>query len=284
MSLLTWFKNLFKKNSANKSVYSPKRALCVGICTYPDPRNRLAGCANDAMAWSKLLQEVKGFPQPEILLDSQATRSAVTSRLKDMVSNAKAGDILVFTYSGHGTSVPTTHGDEDDGRDEAICLYDGLVIDDTIAEILAIAPEKVSITMILDSCHSGTMLKEFVMPGTEGDLDKKIRYMPPTDKVFAEMVPDLEVNSRMLVPHPEVPMSEILLAGCKDSESSYDACIERKPCGAFSHFATKLIRENPNMTYGQFGTMIDASLPSRDYPQHPQVECNPINLNRVMFS
>jgi hypothetical protein len=282
MSLLTWLKNAISNLFKDNYVYSSKKALCVGINNYPEPRNRLEGCIGDARTWSKLLQEVKGFPTPDILIDSEATIFTVTSRLKKMVTNAKPGDVLVFTFSGHGTSIPTKHEDEPDGRDEAICLYNGLVSDDTIHDILSLAPEGSSITMILDSCHSGTMLKNFT--AGEGHVARKLRYMPPKDDMFSKMVSELDVKNRMLAPHQDIRMWEILLAGCKSNEYSYDANIEGKACGAFSHYSSKLITENPNITYGQFSTMIDSYLPSSYHPQHPQVECNPANLNRVIFT
>lgn len=281
MSILTWLKKIISNFSKDDYIYSPKKALCIGICNYKNPINRLEGCIEDAITWSKLLQDSKGFPSPDMLVDSDATTFVVISRLKKMITHAKPGDVLVFTFSGHGTSIPTSNKDELDGRDEAICLYNGIITDDTIAEILRLAPEGVSITMILDSCHSGTMLKNFT---TDHHLVRKTRYMPPSDEMFAKIVMDLEVKNRIMAPHQDVPMWEILLAGCKDNEYSYDTLIEGKACGAFTYYASKLIRENPSITYGQFSTMIDASLPSKEYPQHPQVECNPSNFNREMFT
>jgi len=43
---------------------------------------------------------------------------------------------LFVQYSGHGTPLPDRNGDETDGQDEAIYVYDGPVPDDEIHEIL----------------------------------------------------------------------------------------------------------------------------------------------------
>ena len=46
--------------------------------------------------------------------------------LTKLVSKAKAGDHLVFTFSSHGTQVPNKPGDDDepDGLDEAFACHD----------------------------------------------------------------------------------------------------------------------------------------------------------------
>jgi hypothetical protein len=43
---------------------------------------------------------------------------------------------LFFQYSGHGTPVQDKNGDEADGQDEALYLYDGVLLDDELHEIL----------------------------------------------------------------------------------------------------------------------------------------------------
>jgi hypothetical protein len=99
-----------------------KKALCVGVNNYPGTRNDLQGCVNDARDWARLLSGTFGFRDVETLLDGQATRSRIKKKLGELISKGRAGDVLVFTYSGHGTHVPDVgEKDEADGRDEAIC-------------------------------------------------------------------------------------------------------------------------------------------------------------------
>ena len=47
------------------------------------------------------------------------------------------GNVTCFEISSHGTKVPDRDGDELDNRDEAVCFYDGNVIDDEINEIIS---------------------------------------------------------------------------------------------------------------------------------------------------
>ena len=95
-----------------------KQALCIGINDYPGTDGDLAGCVNDAQDWTALLEE-KGFSVRN-LFDAQATHAAMVQAIGDLVSDASADDTVVITYSGHGTWVPDTSGDEPDGRDEAL--------------------------------------------------------------------------------------------------------------------------------------------------------------------
>ena len=80
-----------------------KKAVCIGINNYPGIFNDLKGCVNDANDWSELLKGL-GF-DVSLMLDSQATRQNIKAALQGLVDGTKAGDIAVFTYSGHGTQV-----------------------------------------------------------------------------------------------------------------------------------------------------------------------------------
>src|SRR5829696_5812681 len=97
-----------------------KKAICVGINNYPGISNDLQGCVNDAYDWSKLLNEY-GF-ETSLLLDSQATRQNIKAALDDLVVSAAEGDVVVFTYSGHGTQYIEFGGDEGDAYDEALSV------------------------------------------------------------------------------------------------------------------------------------------------------------------
>jgi hypothetical protein len=47
-----------------------------------------------------------------------------------------SGEVLLIHNSSHGTYTYDTHGDEEDGQDEAVYLYDGPIIDDDIHKLL----------------------------------------------------------------------------------------------------------------------------------------------------
>jgi hypothetical protein len=191
------------------------------------------------------------------------------NELTILCKQARPGDSLVWTYSGHGTTTDDEDGDEDDYLDEA--LYVGpnqLLVDDEIRSILAMAPNGVRICVVLDSCHSGTCTRDAVPRFVPGGKARKRK-----------------TTSRLGAPHPEVPMDECLIAGCMSDQESYDGHDESgKPMGAFSAAAMKVISVNgTDITYAQFYQLIKAELPSDIYPQDPQVEGRPEVLSMKMF-
>jgi metacaspase-1 len=158
-----------------------KKALCIGINDYghlqaPEwnvPDMNMRGALNDAYAWANLLVRHHDFSvaDVELLLDADATRANILKGFKELVAGSRRGDVLVFTNSSHGTLTPDVSGDEEEidievhgrhfkGRfDQAICPYDypKLVIDDELKEISDGVADGVNLTVISDSCFSGTL-------------------------------------------------------------------------------------------------------------------------------
>jgi len=244
-----------------------KKAVCIGINNYPGISNDLNGCVNDAKDWSALLQGF-GF-ETSLMLDSQATRTNVKAALRELVDSTNAGDVAVFTYSGHGTQVSDASGDESDRYDEAIYLYDGTVKDDDLRVILDGIHPQATLVIISDSCFSGSVTRLAPEPATP-------RFVPPTFSTANK-------TTRRSFLLPEAGMPEILITGCSDSEYSYDAEFNGRPNGAMTAYAIQVIKQNPNISYREFHANLRNLLPSKDYPQTPQLEGSEINKYRTLF-
>jgi len=244
-----------------------KKAICIGINNYPGIFNDLKGCVNDARDWSALLQGM-GF-ETSIILDSQATKQNVKTALQGLVNTTNAGDVAVFTYSGHGTQVTDRSNDENDPYDEAICMYDGNVIDDDLRVILEELHPQATLVIISDSCFSGSVTR--LAPEKA-----KPRFVPP-------MVSTANKLARRSFLMPESGMPEILISGCSDREYSYDAEFNGRPNGAMTAYAIQVIKQNPNVTYREFFAGLRNLLPSNDYPQSPQLEGSDGNKDRKLF-
>jgi hypothetical protein len=244
-----------------------KRAVCIGINNYPGVFNDLKGCVNDANDWLALLQGF-GF-ETRLMLDSQATRANIKSALQNLVEVTSAGDVAVLTYSGHGTQVADRSSDEGDTYDEAICAYDGNIIDDELRVLLEGLHPQATLVVISDSCFSGSVTRIAPEPATP-------RFIPPAVST-AGMVPK---RSFLL---PEADMPELLISGCTDSEYSYDAEFNGRPNGAMTAMAIRVIRQNPNATYQEFYNGLRSLLPSSEYPQSPQLEGSEANKDRKLF-
>jgi hypothetical protein len=245
-----------------------KKAICVGINNYPGIFNDLKGCVNDANDWAELLTEF-GF-EVNVLLDDQGTRENIKASLGNLVASLRSGDYGVFTYSGHGTYNRDTSGDEPDSYDEALYVYDGILLDDELRVILDNLNPQTSLVVIADSCYSGTVTRV-----VEEDHYAKPRFVPVLG--YDPLVP---VKTRFLA---EAEMLELLVTGCSDTELSYDAFINGRYNGAMSRYAIDAIRANREATFNEFYALLRQSLPSQDYPQTPQLEGSDQNKARVLF-
>ncbi|MBN1479689.1 caspase family protein [candidate division KSB1 bacterium] len=243
-----------------------KKALCVGINDYAGFVNDLKGCVNDANDWGTIL-EYAGFEVDKVF-DAQATKSTVLSTFDHLITSAKAGDEIVFTYSGHGTSVADRSGDEIDGYDEALVLRDGTVLDDELRTILQKADPGVHITIVSDSCFSGTVTRALISDTA------KPRYVKTEDIPLAATL-----KKKFL---EDADMLELLISGCTDSEYSYDAEINGRWNGAMTAYAVSEMRAG--QTYNEFYEKLRQHLPSDDYPQTPQLEGSDANKNRPVFA
>lgn len=247
------------------------KALCIGINDYPGTGSDLSGCVNDAHDWADELR-TRGFTV-NMLLDKEAKRVAMVESIGNLITTAVKGETLVITYSGHGTWVPDMDGDEPDGRDEALCPYDlatsGALIDDDIHALFSQRPAGVRIILISDSCHSGSVTR-----GQEEDLDpglQQIRFLPPEAWMKKNQLPPPQL--RTAVPRGGFTRAggDLLLAGCQDTEYSWDTSFHGRPNGAFTYYALKTLKEIEPRNYDVWFRAIRSYLPSTRLPQSPQI-------------
>jgi metacaspase-1 len=237
----------------------------------PGTSNDLSGCVNDAEDWATELGG-RGFDVAR-MLDTQANHTAMTQTTSGLIGAAQRGDTLVITYSGHGTWVPDSSGDEPDGRDEGLCPYDigtvGPLLDDDIRKLFAQRPAGVRILLISDSCHSGSVTR-----GREDDLDPgapRARFMPLESWMPKEELPATARRPARLVGGLSRAGSDLLLAGCQDTEYSWDTSFRGRPNGAFTYYALKTLRERQPATYEAWFKAIREYLPSTRLPQSPEI-------------
>ena len=269
-----------------------RRALCVGINDYPYDGSDLNGCVNDARAWAGLLAEHFDFPSTDIrlLTDAEATKEAVVSGLKDLLSGAGRGDVLVFTNSSHGTYIVDQSGDERN-YDEALCPYDiaeRVLLDDELRELFAAVPDGVRLTVISDSCHSGTVTRAAVgenIPGFRTPDDRRVRFLNPALRGDPILANPWKSRPSRQDKYPESELREILLTGCTDREYSYDARIGGVYHGAMTYYALQAIREaNYRLTWAQLHARLNFLVDDAGFPQHPQLEGRQANKRRQIFS
>lgn len=269
-----------------------KKALCVGINDYPYDGSDLNGCVNDAKAWAELLASHYDFPRSDVrlMLDAEAAKSNVIAALKDLLAGATAGDVLVFTNSSHGTYVADTSGDEEK-YDEALCPYDcadNLIVDDELRELFSGLPKGIHLTVISDSCFSGTVTRAPVaeiIPGLKTPDDRRVRFLSPALRGQPVLENPWRARPKTRDKYPESRMKEVLLSGCTDKEYSYDALIGGVYHGAMTYYALQAIRAaNYQITYQQLHARLLYLLDDAGYPQHPQLEGRKANKKRQILT
>ena len=158
--------------------------------------------------------------------------------MERIAAELKAGDVFMFTYAGHGSQVPDFNSDEDDGADETLCLFDGMLIDDELYELWSGFADDVRIVMISDSCHSGTVSRAARRTPSAAELADptapRTRLLPldiagkafRMNREFYARIgrqhrgPD----ERLLTRELDMPLNSpvLLVAGCQDNQESGD--------------------------------------------------------------
>lgn len=207
-----------------------KRALCIGINDYPGTSSDLAGCVNDANDWASVLSQ-RGFTVTK-LLNKKATGAGIRQAIKALIQGAQKGDSVIIQYSGHGSFVPDKDGDEPDGTDECLCPYDistkGPITDDELFTLYSDRKPGVKLIIISDSCHSGTVARFAPIttpPTVKGKHapQRKVRFLPPGAFVSKKKMAELGVRRSIRRSTPPGRYAGLLMAGCQDTEYSYDA-------------------------------------------------------------
>ncbi|MBD0369480.1 MAG: caspase family protein [Pyrinomonadaceae bacterium] len=265
---------------SNGGAAGRRRALCVGINNYPT--SPLSGCVADARQWAGEFTRM-GF-ETSLLLDARATREAILSALSDLIRTSRAGDVVVFQYAGHGTTVRDVSGDEVTGHnsdDEALCPYDfasgALIIDDDIAEVFGKIPDGVNLTCFFDCCHSGTISRfgVGVSPLNRArEADERPRFIQATPELLrAHAEFRRRIGSRGVTGRrggPEM-MREVVFAACLDSE----VALESDGHGHFTSIAAGLLRSaSEAMTNEEFAARVTEGFGTTPR-QHPELDCAP---------
>ncbi|HET6352772.1 caspase family protein [Streptomyces sp.] len=206
----------------------------------------LVACENDANDMARLAREA-GFDDTT-LLTPDGTVENVTAELRKAAGRLRSGDILMFTYSGHGGQVPNTVGSDDelDDFDETLVLYDREFLDDELYREFARFDDGVRILALLDSCHSGTgievrevlspeAMKEQFQTTDPNRIENTSRLMPVAkqyeiyqrDKEFFQDIQRALGTGN----GGEEKVNALLISGCQDNQLSSDGPVNGKFTG-----------------------------------------------------
>lgn len=262
-------------------------AFVVGIDEYQSVRG-LSGAVNDAR---RIVQTIEGsgagkFPRENICLIvndeatysgfKQAFQSAFIDRITDLGETDKLE--VLFYYAGHGSRLVDDNGDEPDGVDETLVLHDSFsatpsepdwqvpqLRDDEfnamLTELYELAP---NLTVILDSCHSGSGTRDV-------GFDAKQRFVR-TDQLDRSSPIEAPGNLTQDGAHgfaeftPQTFPNAVFLSAASDHQTA----VEVDGAGVFTDAILTVLRQRggAEITYDQLYAQIQARL-GISYAQKP---------------
>jgi hypothetical protein len=276
-----------------------KKALLIGINRYLVPGADLRGCVNDVRNLAAVLTGLYGFRKSDVrvMTDAEATKRAMQAGIRELIRGGRKGDVLVLHYSGHGSNVPDKSGDEADQRDEILCPHDldwkDPLTDDWLRSTFDGLRPGVNLTVIMDCCHSGTNTRAIQPP----DAPVKQRFLPnPLDLLAAEsgrrlrgtVTGELRRSTRPARRRGDIvaaDLPELLITGCRDTQTSADAFIDGSYTGALTYALVDAMRKaNGRLTYRELHGRALATLQRRRFEQVPQLEGSRAAFDRPVFA
>lgn len=250
------------------------RALVVGVSGYPNLAEtlRLHGPRNDSREVVRTIVDLGIAPAsvtvladgvsdlPEgVVAPGPGTRSAILGALEELEAESKAGDLVFFYFSGHGSQQPDRNGDEQGGNDEIFLPYDvgswtgagvenAIVDDDFNAVIQRILDKGVDFFGMIDACNSATGFR------AAPDAASQSRQVPPG----MLGVPDGGTRSgRGIRAAEKTDSASRGRAAFFYAAQETEEALELTPKGAepgefygvFTYNVLKRMRQSPNLTY-----------------------------------
>jgi metacaspase-1 len=298
------------------------KAAIFGINDYKSV-NSLRGCLNDVENMRSLLTSTFDFDPKNVktFVNNKVTKTEVQRQMKWLFRDVAEGDRVVLHFSGHGSFTADVSGDEEDGQDELICLYDmdfndpdSYVLDDELRDWTQTLPQGVQLTVILDSCHSGTGTRLLLAPevnkphnsmsvDVSATLKRSLSAAGPGARGIEVAAAALDpahqdlVRARFIDPPQSIKdtiaqlaktrpktkarglvrakINHILLAACKDDQTAADATIEGQPNGAFTYYLCKTLRANgASLDREALINQVGAALTAGQFAQIPQLEAS----------
>lgn len=289
-----------------------RKALLIGI-NYIGQKAQLKGCINDVHNIKKFLSNNYGYRDEDmvILTDDQSdqrsipTKANILRACQWLVKDAQPNDSLFMHYSGHGGQTEDLDGDEEDGHDEVIYPVDytsaGHIVDDDLHNLLVKPlPPGARLTVLMDCCHSATVLDLPYLYSTKGAL-KEPNLLKDTGKNVLSALSSYSQGDigglmssvttgidRIVRGNKSTektkqlktsPADVVMISGCKDNQTSADSFEEGSATGAMSHAFVQVMSNNKNQSYLSLINNMRDVLSSK-YEQKPQLSCShPLDCN-----
>lgn len=275
------------------------RALLVGVSAYPTllPAMQLEGPRNDVLRMRSVLAQ-RGLVQNNLILladgvpGAQApTRANIMRALESLAKVAKADDVIVLYFAGHGSQQPVVPGSpqgkaEPDGLHEIflpadIGTWDGkagtvqnaLVDFELRAAVDKIRSRGAFVWGVFDACHSATLVR-----GGAESADVRYRHIPPEaldvpvaalDAASARASSTAATTPPVKTPEPALVEraaggnagGAVFFYAAQTTERTPEMRLplgspSREPYGLFSFMLTRALESGQPMSYRQLGQYV----------------------------
>lgn len=198
-------------------------------------------------------------------LNEQASKELIFNGLWDLTKIAKAGDEVVFLWTGHGDSITDFTGTEADGRSECIVPwdYDGtkgsLATDKELANIINNFETGVNFTALLASCYSGD--------GTKALSSR----LPKSAPEFL---------------HIDGELNHLAISACRSNQTSSDASfgiLDPEHNDAALYCIIETLKKNPGVPWGQIMQLSNKMIQEEGFEQVAQIYGPTSRINGYPF-
>ncbi|MCB0521998.1 MAG: caspase family protein [Lewinellaceae bacterium] len=253
-------------------------SLHIGINQYPPNSSvsSLSGCVNDAKALQAFLAKhfAKDYKvKSALLFDEAATYDNIIAHFGEKhLGQAGKGDLVFFTYSGHGAKEKSAPEFKDPGgRGETLVCYDSRpngkdLADKELAVLAKRLEEKGAyLVTLLDCCHSGSGFRsdEKVLGKARQCYDRLDER--PLEQYLGGYFAKMKKTGDPIV----VPTTNLLnLAACDRSEKAY----EHGTHGLFTYCLLNVLNDSPRISYAKLFERTRQKMMAIADKQHPRFE------------
>ena len=265
----------------------------------------LHGCDEDARKMFKLARD-RGFVgvgdgEDAPILGDNATRDKVLAKILFAAEQLQAGDIFLFTFSGHGTRRGQEDDNEVDENDETLVMQDLFLVDNVLRKLVWPSFKAgVRVVMVSDSCHSGGVAMSSLVRDSESESHtvgasvvmahsgsdwsaapvshREVRSGPQSEfrirtisdfenQTHFELMKEFYAKVRSDLPQvpPPITANILLLAACREHETTKDG----DPNGVFTRELLNVFNSNGSKTYSQLMDGIRLNLLAANETSHP---------------
>ncbi|MEW6600817.1 MAG: caspase family protein [Nitrospirota bacterium] len=269
----------------SSDIFAARRALLVGIAEYkalPATINErivsdLRGPIRDVDDMESILVSRFGFSKGDIkvLKNQEATRENIDILFNNwLVKGTDPGDVVLFYFSGHGSTVPDENGDEIDRKDEVLLPYDmvpdpaqNIIVDDEFGSWMR-KFKNGTLVVIFDSCYSG---------GAYRNVGDGVSYLEETSAMRPRFVPVTGYKPTPAVKAlprglDDVPPSVIFLTASRENQLSWELNTENGFHGGFTFALAEGMNKLPAPSYEELFDYAKKKITDTlRLPQEPQL-------------